>query len=143
MIEQGGVFLPGEVCARLWPVLRAELARLLQDDGGRVRPEVAEAMEALRAAALAHASANGRPGRTCADIPSGWGRDPGLVTSGELAGRLGVSERHARRLAAAAGITSAGRGLWLAEDVAALVAAHRSEAARGRRDGRWQDEGRR
>ncbi|MUN38988.1 hypothetical protein [Actinomadura litoris] len=129
VIQAGGVFLPASVCEPLWRVLRAELARH-RADGGRVRPDVAAALVALRAAGLAYVSANGLTARTSSDIGASSPSDAALVTTGGLAGRLGVSERHARRLARQAGIAPAGRGLWLAEDAAALVAARRTDARR-------------
>lgn len=114
VIEAGGVFLPAEVCHPLWLALRAQLARH-RADGGQVRPEVAAALDALRAAGLEHlTSPNGHPERTSADIEALSTRD--LVTTEELAGRLGVTGRHIRRLAAQQGVTAAARGLWHPED---------------------------
>jgi hypothetical protein len=126
VIAAGGVFLPADVCHPLWLALRAQLARH-RADGGLVRPEVAAALDALRAASLAHLSANGHPERTSADIeaPSDRGR---LVTTEALAGRLGVTGRHVRRLAAAEGITPAARGLWQPDDAQHLVTTHRRRA---------------
>ncbi|MGO1054518.1 hypothetical protein [Crossiella sp. CA198] len=123
VLAAGGVFLPAEVCERLWRILRDHLTARLRD-GGQVRPEIADALAVLRAAALAHLSAYGHLTRTSADIGTSSAPAPPLVTTAELAARLGVSERHARRLAHAEGITPAARGSWTAEDAAAL-AAHR------------------
>ncbi|MFI8106283.1 hypothetical protein [Streptomyces sp. NPDC086023] len=125
VIAAGGVFLPAEVCHPLWLALRAQLNRH-RADGGAVRADVAAALDALRAAGLNHlVSTSGHDERTSADIPAPLER--GLITTEELAGRLGVTGRHARRLAAAEGITSAGRGLWHPDDVEHL--ARRREAA--------------
>ncbi|MFI6895272.1 hypothetical protein ACIBM4_14260 [Streptomyces sp. NPDC050256] len=121
VIEAGGVFLPAEVCHPLWLVLRQHLAGH-RADGGQVRPEVAAALDALRAAGLNHltaASPNGRPARTSADIGAGSTR--ALVTTEELGGRLGVTGRHIRRLAAQHGLTAAARGLWHPDDAAYLA----------------------
>ncbi|MGW7361989.1 hypothetical protein ACWGI8_00825 [Streptomyces sp. NPDC054841] len=118
VIEAGGVFLPAEVCHPLWLALRAQLARH-RADGGQVRPEVAAALDALRAAALTHLSANGHPERTPADISAPSTRR--LVTTEELSGRLGVTGRHIRRLAAQHGVTAAARGLWHPEDAEHLA----------------------
>lgn len=129
VIAAGGVFLPAEVCHPLWLALRAQLARH-RAEGGRVRPEVAAALDALRAAGLSHLtdmSANGHGERTPTDIAASSAHDR-LVTTEELAGRLGVTGRHARRLAAAEGITPAARGLWRPDDVQHLVNAHRRAA---------------
>lgn len=126
VIAAGGVFLPGAVCEPLWRVLRSELVRH-RANGGRVRPDVAAALDALRAAALDHLSANGHPARTPADIGASSPEHKAHLTTGEMATKLGVTERHARRLARGEGIESAARGLWRAEDVAALTVARRTE----------------
>ncbi|GAB3995317.1 hypothetical protein GCM10029992_12250 [Glycomyces albus] len=122
VIASGGVFLPASVCHPLWLAVRAQLDRN-RADGGRVRPEVAAALDVLRAAALAHLSAPGPAPRTAPDIEAGSSRD--LVATDQLAGRLGVTPRHARRLADAAGITPAARGLWHADDAAHLIESYR------------------
>lgn len=127
VLGAGGVYLPPEVCHPLWLVLRAELTRR-RADGGRVRPEITETLAALRAAGFAHLSAPGPAPGTYADIepPS----RPDLLTTAQLAQRLDVTERHARRLAALEGIEPAGRNRWHADDVAHLAA---------RREGRPDD----
>lgn len=122
VIASGGVFLPASVCHPLWLAIRAQLARH-RANGGRIRPEVAAALDALRAASLAHLSAPGPIPRTPADIESGSTRE--LVTTDQLAGRLEVTPRHARRLAAAAGIKPAARGLWHRDDAAHLAGTYR------------------
>ncbi|NJP28069.1 MULTISPECIES: hypothetical protein [unclassified Microbispora] len=65
IIAAGGVFLPGGVCHPLWLALRAQIDRQ-RADGGQVRPEIAAALDALRAAGLA----------TCprTDVPRGHSR---------------------------------------------------------------------
>ncbi|MFF3452881.1 hypothetical protein ACFYXH_00885 [Streptomyces sp. NPDC002730] len=126
VIEAGGVFLPAEVCHPLWLALRAQLARH-RADGGQVRPEVAAALDALRAAGLEHlTSASGHAERTPADIGAPSTR--ALVTTEELAGRLGVTGRHLRRLAAQHGVTAAARGLWHPDDAEHLARSHRKAA---------------
>lgn len=125
VIAAGGVFLPGSVCDPVWRILRAELTRH-RADGGKVRPEILAALDALRAAALAHVSANGLPERTSPDLDASSTVKP-LLTTGDLATLLRCTERHARRLAAAAHIEPAARGLWHREDVAALAAARRTD----------------
>jgi hypothetical protein len=127
VIASGGVFLPASVCHPLWLAVRAQLDRH-RSDGGRVRPEVAAALDVLRAAALDHLSASGPVPRTSPDIESGSSRD--LVTTDRVAGRLGVTPRHVRRLAAAAGIAPAARGLWHPDDAAHLAENYRKAAAR-------------
>lgn len=122
MIAAGGVFLPAEVCHPLWLALRTQLARH-RAEGGTVRPDVAAALEALRAASLAHLSANGHPARTSVDIEPLSNRE--LISTEQLAVRLGVSERHARRLAAQAGVTPAARNAWHPDDAQHLVNSHR------------------
>ncbi|WP_338907075.1 hypothetical protein [Streptomyces nigra] len=114
VIAAGGVFLPAHLAYPLWHVLRAHVDRH-RTEGGAVRPDVAAALDALRAAALAHMSANGHDARTPADIAAQSAPDR-LVTTEALAGRLGVTGRHVRRLAVAEGITPAARGLWEPDD---------------------------
>ncbi|WP_217169626.1 hypothetical protein [Streptomyces sp. AC512_CC834] len=126
VLAAGGVWLPAEVCHPLWLVLRAHLEGR-RADGGRVRPEIAAALDTLRAAGLAHltdTSPNGHDQRTSTDITAS--SDPRrLVTTEELSRRLGVTGRHARRLAAAEGITPAARGLWHPDDARHLTRTHR------------------
>lgn len=120
------MFLPAEVCHPLWLALRAQLVRH-RADGGQVRPEVAAALDALRAAALDHlTSADGQPERTSADIDASSTR--ALVTTEELSGRLGVTSRHLRRLAAQHGVTAAARGLWHPDDAEHLTRSRRKAA---------------
>lgn len=121
-IAPGGVFLPADVCHPLWLALRAQLRQHTQD-GGRVRPEVEAALYALRAAGLAHMAANGPAQRTYADAAAR--SRPELITTEQLAVSLGVSTRHARRLARSAGITGPARNTWHREDAEHLAALHR------------------
>ncbi|MGW0630149.1 hypothetical protein [Streptomyces sp. NPDC002758] len=125
MIAAGGVFLPAEVCYPLWHVLRDHLGRH-RANGGRVRPEVAAALDALRAAGLTHMSAGGHEPPASADIRPSSDRE--LIRTEQLAVWLGVSERHARRLAAQAGVTPAARNAWHPDDVQHLVRTHRRTA---------------
>lgn len=115
VIEAGGVYLPAHACYPLWRAIRAQMDRH-RADGGRVPPGVADAVNALRAAGLAHiaTSASGPDLRTFTDIDAESERGP--VTTADLAGRLGVTDRHVRRLAAAEGIEPLARGLWRRED---------------------------
>jgi len=122
------VFLDASACAAIWPVLRRfvdERAR----DGGRVRPEFAEALSALRMAALKHhtgavMSANGHAERTSADIVSPSIQAPTLSTQA-MADRLGVGARQARRIAAEAGVSPLARDVWATEDVQVLASARK------------------
>lgn len=119
VIAEGAVILPASVAYPLWRILRRELDRH-RADGGQIRPDIAAALDTLRAAAHHHAmTANGQAGRTSADTapPS----PPELITTQQLADRLGCTERHARRLAAAAGIQAAARGCWHRDDVLHLA----------------------
>ncbi|WP_405492988.1 hypothetical protein [Streptomyces sp. NBC_00096] len=128
VIAAGGVFLPAEVCHPLWLVLGGHIAAR-RAEGGQVRPEIAAALVALRAAGLAHLTrptGNGHAERTSADIEASSTR--GLVTTEELSGRLGVTGRHTRRLAAAEGIQPAARGLWHPDDAEHLARARRKAA---------------
>ncbi|MFJ6934460.1 hypothetical protein [Streptomyces sp. NPDC101132] len=128
VIAAGGVFLPAEVCHPLWLALRTHLAGR-RADGGQIRPEIAAALDALRAAGLDHLTretANGHPNRTSADTDGSSTRD--LVTTAELSGRLGVTGRHARRLATAEDVRPAARGLWHPDDAEHLVRTYRKAA---------------
>ncbi|UGQ15030.1 hypothetical protein LO772_16560 [Yinghuangia sp. ASG 101] len=119
LITAGGVWLSPDVCHPLWLALRAQLARH-RADGGRVRPEVAAALDTLRAAALHHlASPNGHDERTFEDTPPASERE--LIRTEQLADRLHVTPRHARRLAAQAGVTPAARNAWHPDDVQHLT----------------------
>lgn len=120
LIGIGGVFLPGHLAEPIWRTLREDINRR-QRDGGTVRPEIAQALDVLRLAALNHLSANGPHPRTSADIPPQSTTDR-LMTTADLATRLRVTERHARRIAHAEGIKPVTRNLWDREDVAALAA---------------------
>ncbi|MCX4972183.1 hypothetical protein [Streptomyces sp. NBC_00620] len=122
VIAAGGVFLPAEVCHPLWLALRAQLMQH-RAEGGRVRPEVAAALDALRAASQAHMSANGHSARTSVDIEPSSDRE--LISTEQLAVRLRVTERHARRLAAQAGVTPAARNAWHPDDAQHLVNSHK------------------
>lgn len=122
LVAAGGVFLPAFLAEPIWRVLLEDIQRR-QRDGGQVRPEVAQALEVLRAAALAYMSARGPDLRTFPDMAA-ESTPKRLLTTADLATRLRVSERHARRIAKAEGIEPAARNLWAREDVAAL-AVHR------------------
>lgn len=117
-----GVFLPADVCHPLWLALHTQIRQRTQD-GGRIRPEVEAALYALRAAGLAHMAASGHAQRTSADTAARSRAE--LVTTEQLAVALGVSARHARRLAQLAGITPAARNTWHREDADHLAALHR------------------
>ncbi|MBP5892807.1 hypothetical protein [Streptomyces scabiei] len=121
VLDDGGVYLPPSVAYALWRPLRELLARH-RADGGHVRPEVAAALDALRASAHSHMCGSEQGKRT-----SVHDRDSGrLVTTGELAGRLGVTGFHVRRLAAAAGITRVAHGRWAPEDADRLAEMRRT-----------------
>ncbi|WP_165984208.1 helix-turn-helix domain-containing protein [Streptomyces sp. YIM 98790] len=121
----GGAYIPGPACFPLWQILRRELGRH-RADGGQLRPDIAAALDALRAAAHAHMSAAGPDSRTPAADQAAC--EQPLVTTAELAARLGVSDRHARRLAAASGIRPAARGAWHTTDADHLQATRKDAA---------------
>ncbi|MGV9337882.1 hypothetical protein [Streptomyces sp. NPDC003688] len=122
VIPAGGVFLPADVCHPLWAALHTQLRQHV-GNGGRVRPEIEAALYALRSAGLAHMAASGHIQRTSADAAAS--SPPELITTEQLAVALGVSTRHARRLARTAGITAAARNTWLSEDARHLVTLYR------------------
>jgi len=119
-----GAVISGAACFPLWQLIDAELRRRKHASGGaRLRPEILEAVQALREAGLGYTSANGQPGRTSEDIPShSESRVPNTTTTAAFAGALGVSDRHARRIAQEYGITPIARGIWANNDVNYVVA---------------------
>lgn len=119
LVAVGGVFLPAHLAEPLWRVLRTEILRR-HADGGRVPADMQQALDVLRAAALAYLNGRGHVPRTSADIvaPS---RQPTSITTADLAAKLRVTPRHARRIAHTEGIAPAARNRWAREDVAALI----------------------
>ncbi|MEV4752156.1 hypothetical protein AB0K21_37850 [Streptosporangium sp. NPDC049248] len=122
-----GAYLPGSVCDPIWRVLRAYLAKH-QADGGHILPEIVTALEVLRAAGQLHtiASGRGRPSLPVAEI-SASSSEQALITTDQLAARLGVTPRQARNIARDRHVQPVARGLWRADDATAL------EVARTRR----------
>ncbi|MFJ4829883.1 hypothetical protein ACIP79_08205 [Streptomyces sp. NPDC088747] len=123
VLDDGGVYLPPSVAFAFWKPLRDSLARH-RADGGHIRPEVVAAMDVLRASAYAHMCDPEQDKRTSRDDPD----RTDLVTTGELAGRLGVTGFHVRRLAAAAGITRVAHGRWALEDADRLAELRRTRS---------------
>lgn len=124
VIEAGGAYLPPDACHLLWPFIRRELDRH-RADGGQVRPALVDAVNAIRGGAMFHMSATGPEQRTFADINAESDRGP--ITTADLAGRLGVTDRHVRRLAAAEGIEPLARGLWRREDADHIARTRRTD----------------
>ncbi|HEY8378040.1 MAG TPA: hypothetical protein VIK91_16195 [Nannocystis sp.] len=113
----------------LWRFLREHLSRRRRN-GGVVHPDEQAFVNTLRAAYLAQLHSSGHPIPGSPDIASPsmqarTGRGE-LVRTAELADALGVTDRHARRLARAAGLQQARRGWWRAADAARLVESRRS-----------------
>ncbi|MCX4908059.1 hypothetical protein [Streptomyces sp. NBC_00878] len=121
VLDDAGVYVPASCAYPLWLALRAE-AQQARTNGREIRPEVMAALDALRSAAFNHMSASRHGNRT---LPHDRASDR-LVTTQELAGRLGVTGRHLRRLATAAGITRAAWGLWATEDADRLAELRRT-----------------
>lgn len=110
----------------LWRFLRDHLDRRRRN-GGTVHPDEVAFRDRLRAAYLAQLQPSGHPLSGVPDIaPPSDHRTrtgPELVRTAQLADALGVTDRHARRLARAAGLVQPRRGWWRTEDAAALAAA--------------------
>jgi hypothetical protein len=126
-VRHGGVFLDGAVCEPLWRFLRDAVGKH-QRDGASVRPELREALEALRLAAMDHLSmsANGHPnGHLPVLEPLS---ETQMITTGELAVMLGVSDRQARRIACAEGVMPPSRGTWRRADALAMVERRQADA---------------
>jgi hypothetical protein len=119
-IDHGGVFLACEVVEPLWRFLQSAIRRH-ERDGGHVRPELREALDALRAGALntINVRSSGHLSRTLADIEAQ--SESQVITTPGLAGLLGVTDRQARRIAATAGIEPISRGRWRRADALALA----------------------
>lgn len=109
VIPGWGACLPASACRVLWPVLQAHYRQHVAA-GGEVYPVVLDALAAMRDAAQDHMSARGHDSRTFADLAGGSKGE--LICTEQLAVRLGVTPRHARRLAARAGVTPATRNAW-------------------------------
>lgn len=127
--EHGGVAMPppipSELARPLWLHLRAFYASH-RAAGGHIPPVAARFLDQLRA----YVAAQLEP--PVADIPAprpDMGASSRYVSTEAAAIRLRVTSRHARRLMAAAGHRQPWRGVWRAEDVAAVVAARRRTTA--------------
>ena len=122
-----GVFLDGSVCEPLWRIIRTELNRR-RGDGGLVRPEIIQAVEALRLAASEYLtmSAAGHVSRTSADLLAVSNHEATQrdLSTQQLADLLHVSDRHARRVADTYGVSPVNDGppyRWSRIDATALL----------------------
>jgi hypothetical protein len=135
MVMRGaGAFLDGSVCEPIWRILNQAL-RERRRDGGMVRPDILEAVEALRTAASVHLvqamCVCGHVPRTSMDIAlSSVCDEPDLLTTVDLARMLGVGDHHARRLAKTHNIAPAARNAWRRADALALLDDYRRRTAR-------------
>jgi hypothetical protein len=123
-IAAGAVVVPAKLAEPLWAAMRLWI-RERERNGARVRSDVQDLVDALRLAALANSLAadpSGPEVRTSPDLDPPSVTSAGVLPTEVLAVRLGVSCRHARRVARAEGIAPVRRNCWAAEDVAALVA---------------------
>lgn len=123
------VAVPPTLVGPLWRLLRQHLADRARN-GGAVHPGERALCDALRAAHLAQIqAASGHPIPGSPDIasPSTQARTgPELIRTDDLAARMGITPRHARRLARAAGLVQPRRGWWRADDAARLIETRRS-----------------
>jgi hypothetical protein len=124
------VEVPASLVGPLWRLVREHLHRRRRN-GGVVRPDEQALADALRASYLRQLQvASGHPLPGFSDTASTSDHrarmGPALVRTDQLADALGVTDRHARRLARAAGLQQARRGWWRADDVARLVESRRS-----------------
>lgn len=124
------VEVPASLVGPLWRLLRQHLTDRARN-GATVRPDEAAFRDTLRAAYLDQLQAtSGHPIPSFPDMtPSSDHRTrtgPALVRTAQLADALGVTDRHARRMARAAGLVQPRRGWWRADDAAALIAARRN-----------------
>lgn len=131
VVRGTGVFVDGRVCVWLWHILRQHAVdQHHRNGGGGIRPEVVQAIEDMRLAALEYStrqqavSALGQVPRTSGDMESPCARaEQDDLTANELANLLHVTARHARRLAADAGIEPRATRpcRWSRADVAVLL----------------------
>ncbi|MDX3099695.1 hypothetical protein [Nonomuraea angiospora] len=104
----------------MWLHLRDFYARH-RAAGGRIPPAAADFLDELRAYVYAQLTTVPDIPAPVADIPSGCDH----VSTDRVAGLLDVTDRHARRLMTGHGFRQARRGMWRAEDAAALIAARK------------------
>jgi len=123
------VEVPASLIGVLWRLTRDHLDRRRRN-GGTVQPDERAFADALRAAYLDQLQASGHPIPSFPDMaPSSDHRTrtgPELIRTDDLAARMGITPRHTRRLARAAGLVQPRRGWWRADDAAALIAARRN-----------------
>jgi hypothetical protein len=128
VITGSGVFIDGSLCVPLWRHLQTDLTKL-QRDGGRVRPEIVECIEVLRAASINHLQANpiGPSDTTSSDIVTLLKSEEETISTRDLADTLKVSPRHTLRLIEEVGINPVCPRpyRWATTDVALLIADHR------------------
>ena len=122
------VAIPPTLVGVLWRFLREHLDRRRRN-GGVVRPDERALADTLRSAYLRQLHSSGHPLPGFPDMASSsmqarTGRGE-LLRTAELAAALKVSDRHARRLARAAGLQQARRGWWRADDAARLIESRR------------------
>ena len=121
--------IPASLVGVLWRFLREHLSRRRRN-GGVVHPGERALADALRAAYLAQLHSCGHPLPGFPDMASSSDyrarTGPELIRTDDLAARMGVSPRHARRMARAAGLVQPRRGWWRADDAAHLIAARRN-----------------
>lgn len=126
-ISTAAALIDGDACEDIWRVYQRELEKR-RLNGVEVRANAQEASDSLRSAWQAHMSVNGpivSVRRSPTDIAAGSDQVV-LLSTDELAARLHVGERQARRLAQKAGVKPAAKNVWRATDVVRLEALRRS-----------------
>lgn len=122
------VEVPPALAGVLWRLTREHLDRRRRN-GGVVRPDEQALADVLRAAYLAQLHSSGHPIPGFPDMaPSSDHRartGPELIRTDDLAARMGITPRHARRLARARGLVQPRRGWWRADDAARLIESRR------------------
>ncbi|MGW3352572.1 hypothetical protein ACWDA3_55565 [Nonomuraea rubra] len=117
--------IPAELARPLWLHLRAFYHRH-HAAGGHIPPTAAAFLDDLRAYVAAQViTPSGHASAPVADI----GASSPYVSTDRAAGLLDVTARHTRRLMIGHGFRQPRRGLWRAQDVAAVVAARKRRAA--------------
>ncbi len=125
LIDEPVLLVAGRDVVYLWDLVRRDLGQR-KLDGRAVPRHIVAVAEMLRDVTAAQTrdearemSARGHLSRTSADMATGLISE--LLSTREMAERLRVGDRQARRLAAEAGIEPAARNAWRARDIEALI----------------------
>lgn len=127
-IRYGGAVIDGASCEALWRFLRPAVTEH-ERAGAQLRPEMREAVEAIRLAAMDHlamsAAGHVRGHRARLEPLS----DTSVVTTAEFAQIVGVVPRQVLRLAASNGLAPLARNAWRRTDALSLATDRQQRAS--------------